>query len=360
MGEYSKFISEKRRSVETPKNLAENGKAVFGTFNKEFDAMDLVSLKKPTEAPDFLNKKKLTLWEATEINLKEGVLLVAASDMGIFGTVFHVFYDKRNKKVYSWQTNMPAKNVVIAPNLKGGEETKAEAKNARITYTNNFDQGKCRIEGYHEDKDNKIVYSFVLKRLSNPSIVSIPFGDNRPLYSQKDFFKAEGTLTINGETLTSDLETTAIVDDHRGYYPRKSHYDWVTTMGVNVHNKEKKWFAFNLTRNQSINQDDYNENLIWFENRTSLLPPVVFNKKTPSSKFKEKGKIEWEIKDEHGMVDIVFEIDAMNAMVVHALVINIDYYITFGTLKGYVLDENGEKYILDGMLGMGEDKSLLL
>lgn len=32
------------------------------------------------------------------------------------------------------------------------------------------------------------------------------------------------------EMLTDD-ESTAIIDDHRGYYPRKAHYDWVTTMG---------------------------------------------------------------------------------------------------------------------------------
>ena len=40
--------------------------------------------------------------------------------------------------------------------------------------------------------------------------------------------------------------------------------------------------------------------------------------------------------------------------------VNIDYYITFGELEGYVRDEDGNKYELTGMLGMGEDKSLLL
>ena len=40
MGEYSKFISEKRRSVPTPKDLVdENGKVVFGTFDKEFETI---------------------------------------------------------------------------------------------------------------------------------------------------------------------------------------------------------------------------------------------------------------------------------------------------------------------------------
>ena len=47
MGEFSKFISEKRRSVPTPKNLVEGGKCVFGTFDKEFETMDFLNIKNP-------------------------------------------------------------------------------------------------------------------------------------------------------------------------------------------------------------------------------------------------------------------------------------------------------------------------
>ena len=49
------------------------------------------------------------------------------------------------------------------------------------------------------------------------------------------------------------------------------------------------------------------------------------------------------------------------SMVTHAKpLINIEYFVAFGELEGYVRDESGRKYILDGMLGMGEDKTLLL
>ena len=43
MGEFSKFISPKRRSVPTPKALVEDGKCVFGTFDKEFESMGLIT-----------------------------------------------------------------------------------------------------------------------------------------------------------------------------------------------------------------------------------------------------------------------------------------------------------------------------
>ncbi len=381
MGEYSKFIANERRSVPTPKDMVKDGVSVFGTFDKEFETMDLLSIKNATALPKCFNKLKLTLWEATEVHLKEGVLLAVVCDMGIFGKTMNVFYDKNDHKVYCWDTNLKSKDTVIAPNLINGSVAEAHTDVSFVKYVNNFQDGKCELSGKHVGKclitvpqqgktaveaikenysEATLEYSFELTRLSKPCVVSIPFSAkrNRPLYSQKDFFKAEGKLIINGRELLSDEDTVAIVDDHRGYYPRKAHYDWVTTMGKCEVDGKKKWLAFNLTRNQSIDQDKYNENLIFFEGKTSLLPPITFTRNPETVDFKNYA--EWIVKDDYDMVNLKFKVYGINPMIMHAGVVNIDYYITFGELEGYLRDEDGKKYILDGMLGMGEDKTLLL
>ena len=42
MENYSKFISEERRSKPTPKSMVNpDGTCVFGTFDKEFEEMEL-------------------------------------------------------------------------------------------------------------------------------------------------------------------------------------------------------------------------------------------------------------------------------------------------------------------------------
>ncbi len=382
MGEYSKFISDKRRAVPTPKDMVdEKGRVVFGTFDKEFETMELLRCVKPTKAPQCFNRLKLTLWEATEVHLKNGVLLAVVCDMGIFGKTLNIFYDKRTGLVYCWDTNLKSKETIIAPNLINGAIAEAHTPVSFVKYVNTFNEGRCELSGKHEGKclitqhrEGKTIvegmkenystatieYNFSLTRLSDPCVVSIPFpySDNRTLYSQKDFFKAEGRLVINGEEMISDGDTCAIVDDHRGYYPRKAHYDWVTTMGKCNVDGEEKWLAFNLTRNQSINQKDYNENILWFEGKSSLLPPVTFTR-DPESKDFENGSV-WHIKDEHDMVNLTFKVRNMNPMITHAKVVVIDYYVAFGELEGYLRDEDGKKYVLDGMLGMGEDKTLLL
>lgn len=353
MGDYSKFISAKRKSASTPKSLVVNGKAIFGTFDKEFEKMELLDVKKPAGRliPHFLNKYRLTLWEATEVHLDNGVLLAVVCDMGIFGMTLNVFYDKRTKKVYSWSTNLASSKTRIAPNLLNGSVAEAYTKNSFIKYVNNFEAGKCSLKGEAHSKDmGKIEFDFELKRVSRPSIVCIPLGPNKPLYSQKDLFRAKGYLIFNGDRFESNDKTTAVVDDHRGYYPYKAHYDWITTMGKIKIDRKEKYFAFNLTRNQSINQEDYNENLIWLEGKTSLLPPVLFEHNALDTI--------WTVRDEHDMVNISFDIADMYKMEMHAGVVDIDYHVAFGVIKGYLRDTAGNKYKLDGMMGMGEDKNL--
>ena len=383
MENYSKFISEERRAKPTPKSMVNpDGTCVFGTFDKEFEEMELLKIKNPTHLPDFLNKFKLTLWEATEVHFKEGVLLAVVCDMGIFGKLMNVFYDKQTHYVYCWDTQISSKATTIAPNLINGSIAEGRLGETFVKYVNNFEKGKCSLSGksvgnclvtkpskektaVQAMKENveeaSIEYAVELERLSLPSVVSIPFATDRPrpLYSQKDFFKVKGSLTINGKTYKSDDFTTAIVDDHRGYYPRKAHYDWVTTMGNYELDGKMQYIAFNLTRNQSIDQDKYNENLLWQVGKTSLLTPVTFERSIASADFKDYS--EWTIKDEHDMVNVKFKVYGINPMIVHVdHIVRIDYYITFGVLEGYLRDEDGKKIILDGMMGMGEDKSLLL
>ncbi|MBQ8917266.1 MAG: DUF2804 family protein [Oscillospiraceae bacterium] len=361
MGEYSKFISEKRRSVPTPADMVKDGKCVFGTFETEFQTMDMLAIDGPTPAPNAMNHLKYSCWEATEVNFDEGLLLTACSDMGIYGAILTIFYDKRTKKVSTWNYQLRREDGKMAGTLLNGSVSEAAGPGARVVCVNDFQDGKAHVEGSVTGDAGTLEYSLDLSRLSKPSIVSIPFEDpavrHRPLYTQKDLFSAVGTLTINGETLHTNAKTTAIIDDHKGYYPDDAHYDWLTTMGVHAADGVEKWLGFNLTRNQSIDQDAYNENLIWLEKAISLLPPVQFTRSVPTIDFEDYAL--WQVKDEHGMVDIKFHVYGVTKLIAkQPPVIDMEYFIAFGELEGYILDEDGKKYVLDGMIGMGEDKTL--
>lgn len=350
--DFNTYLSEKRKAVPTPDDVVDgNGKAYFGTFDKEFTKMNFLNIKKPSALPNALNKFRLTLWEAVEVNFDDCMMLTAVCDMGIFGTALTLFYDKKTGKVTSFPVNLSKKETVIAPNLIGGSVSESLGRHNSLKFINDFQDGKAAVSGEADNKGGHMAYDVKLERVSKPSIVMIPFGENRPLYSQKDLFKVSGFVEFNGKRYEANENTAAVIDDHRGYYPYRSHYDWVSTMGTTVIDGKKQYFGFNLTRNQSVNQDDYNENLIWFEGDSTLLTPVKFE-------HIDGDKFRWYISDEYGMVKINFDITDEYLMRVPAGLIDINYHVTFGKLKGFLCKPDGTKISLDGLTGVGEDKSL--
>ncbi len=349
---FKEILSDKRIPVDTPENVIDkNGKAIFGTFKSEFEKMDFLKIKGQSPyVPDKFNRKRFTMWEAVEFNLKDAMLLTAVCDMGYFVMALTCFYDKKAKKVSYWKKILGHNSASVSYNLLNGDTTESVDKNLKIKIVNHFERGNAYIMGNaHDEKSGDIKYDFSLERASLPSVVCIPFGENKPLYTQKDIFKLSGYIEFNGKRYDCDEDSAAIIDDHRGYYPYVAHYDWLTTMGRRESDGEKKYFGFNLTRNQSVCQTDYNENLIWFEGSTSRLTPV---------RFEHVEYNKWRVRDVYGMVDITFDIGDRYIMRLPFVVIDANYHITFGELKGYICDEDGNKYILDGMSGIGEDKTL--
>ena len=60
------------------------------------------------------------------------------------------------------------------------------------------------------------------------------------------------------------------------------------------------------------------------------------------------------------MVNVKFKVYGIIPIVFDYCLFKLDYYITFGVLEGYLREETAKKYNLDGMMGLGEDKTLLL
>lgn len=348
--EYPKYISKKRIPVDAPEYLVDKqtGKAVFGTFKKEIPNLNLLDSKGIYPFGKLFNKARYTSWEALELHYDECAIVSAVYNMGIIGFGIVVLFDKRNNKISNWLKFVPGGKAKVAANLIDSVtelDTKAIKFNLHNMFQEGYAEGKVKATN---KKAGDIEIDVKVTNISDASVVNIPFGDNQSLYSQKNFFKAEGTITFNGETFTSNENSVAIIDDHKGFYPFEAHYDWLTTMGTMEIDGEKKFVGFNLTKNQSICQYDYNENWLWLEGEGHPLPPV---------EFKKLSKTKWEIKDALGKVNLTFEANATYPMKFNIGLIFIKYYLPFGKLTGKIVNYDDKEYVFDGMLGIAEDKT---
>lgn len=351
-------ISEKRYPAPVPESVVENGKVNFGTFDQPFKKLNLLECDKPcgSKMPDFMKPSRLTEWEAFEVNMDEGALVSAVYKTGPMGFSIFVWYDKKEDKIYSWRNLVPVKKTKVASQLID-DFSHLKTKNSEYTITNDFMNGKAAAKGWSKGKNGDFSIDIKFERISPLANGVMPLAKNKDgsfrnaLYSEKDFFKATGNITVNGKAYNTNENSVGIIDDHKGFYPFFAHYDWLTTMGTIDDNGEKKFFAFNLTRNQSVDQFNYNENVIWLEKESFPMPPVKFIHKDGKKKADE-----WHIVDEkeEGIVDVTYKINKVFYMPIPVLCY---YALPYGTISGYVSDPSGKKYFVDGMTGIGEDKS---
>lgn len=360
MTDYPEYISEKRIPAPTPASIVENGKVHFGTFDEPFKNLNLLDADKPCgKMPGFMKAGRITEWEAFEVNMDEGALISAIYNVGALGFSIFVWYDKKEDKIYSWRNIVPSGRVRVAAQLVD-DYCYLKTKHSEYRINNDFMNGKASAKGYSKGKSGTFSIDVKFERISPLANGVMPLGKNKdgsfrnPLYSEKDFFKATGNITVNGKVFTTNDRSVGIIDDHKGYYPYRAHYDWLTAMDKIDVDGVPTYFGFNLTRNQSVDQFNYNENFVWVGDKQFPLPPVVFKHKDGKKKADE-----WRVTDEkgEGIVDITFKLSKTFYMPIHALVIECYYALPFGTISGYVTDTNGKKYSVDGLLGIGEDKT---
>jgi hypothetical protein len=123
-------------------------------------------------------------------------------------------------------------------------------------------------------------------------------------------------------------------------------YDWVTGLG---RTESGKLIGFNLTHNQVIDQEKYNENCLWLDGVLFPLPPVAVSR--------PKGVHHtWVIKDQYDMVHLEFEPVTHTSVHLNYVVLCSEYEGPYGYFNGYIRKgAAGEKVQIVNMFGMGED-----
>ncbi len=180
----------------------------------------------------------------------------------------------------------------------------------------------------------------------NPIVVCLPFSEKKGMYSHKALMPLFGEVSFGSENITfQKANSSLILDDHKGYYPYPTKYDWITGLGFDSGGRR---IGFNLTDNQVKDQENYNENCLWLDGAMHPLPPIKVSR--PNG---YKG--EWFVSDSEGMVDLKFTPEVHNSVRMNLGLIVSRYEGPYGFFEGCFNLKDEEKVPISHIFGMGED-----
>jgi hypothetical protein len=338
-----------RELLEPPAALVQDGRIRFGTYAAPIADNNLIDARPwALPVPRALRALRLKEWQAFQFGNPQWFFVVALFDAKLMAIAQLKAYDREQRRKYLFERQLPGWALRAPRNLLDSHMRWAGG-GASISFVNRLADNRLELAiELPADADRPAISGKLTAHADGcePEVVCIPFADNRGMYSHKGCLALEGELSIGDRRVRfSPADSFLLMDDHKGYYPRIMRWDWVTGAGFDARGRR---IGVNLTRNDSIDPDRYNENCVWVDGRVRLLPAVKFRRRP------ELVPEVWEIRDRAGEVEVDFEIELDGHVRVNAVVIESRYRGPFGRLRGHVRAD-GEQLELDGLFGMGED-----
>ncbi|MDD7805473.1 MAG: DUF2804 domain-containing protein [Endozoicomonas sp. (ex Botrylloides leachii)] len=340
----------KREILPSPTEAVTAGVCNFGTFSSEIKKINLLETRRPLglPLPTKLNNFRLKEWEAIQLLCEHWFFCIAVYNTKTIGTAIIMAFNRQTERMYVYQHKVPFWKLTTpsgltdshyyyhSPHLTLDIKNQLQTHKVTVSFSANHFKNQPNLQG-----------TFCGHYLTEPIVTISPLGDNRPLYSHKALMTAEGYVYINNKKFNYASEHTCmIMDDHKGFYPYTMQYDWATALG---RGSEGILQGFNLTNNQVKDQEQFNENCLWFDGKMYPLPPISIVR--PQG---VQGK--WQIKDSYKLIDLTFtpRADVLNYL--NLGLIKTRYHGPTGLFSGFIKTVDGPTVCFDGFVGMGEKK----
>ncbi|MCX7028067.1 MAG: DUF2804 domain-containing protein [Spirochaetes bacterium] len=351
-------ITESGARSTAPSFLVTKGKISFGSWNGIPGSANLLDAERPYHypIPRFIQRLRLKEWRAIQAGDEDCFLCCVLYDAKFISMVSLDIWERKKGQKRGFRKMFLGSRFGL-PSSLGSGATKVDSGGIHLEISLDSEGRRLSLKAGSSSAGNPgeaialdLNFDFSHGGAS-PFSVCLPFASNRAMYSTKVLMPASGTLSA-GDLAHSFIPSTAsaILDDHKGYYPYRLHYDWVTGFGFD---RGGRRIGFNLTDNQVGDQARYNENRLWIGRDIYPLAPVKitrpFGRESP-----------WNIQDTEGTVDLVFTPEVSHDIALNLGIAEIDYAGPFGRFEGRLRSPSGELVNVSGLYGMGEDKNVRL
>lgn len=328
-----------------------NGKIIPGTWNRAFDDINLLAIKKayPVPLPKWLKNYRIKEWQSFHVQDENYYLYAVLSNAKYYRVAQVVLYDKESKEKLIFRKALPF-GAWKLPRSLYNSAIASSSYGFFFRIHNWLDADLLEldldIEATRKRPSFTAHLEFDLTRSSAvPLVVCLPFSDKQCMYAHKVLSPVKGDLVFGGKHISMEQNTTSgFFYDYKGSYPYRMRNSWCSGFGIDLDGRR---YGFSVAENQARESYKNNENGFWLDGETSPLPPVKITMSSgPES--------DWVIQDLEGMVDLTFTPREHLHASFDLLLTRADYYYPFGVFNGMVMTSSGEKINIRNLHGLCE------
>ncbi len=351
-----------RNTEKCPKKLVKQGKCVFGSFEGHPDRLDIRGLSRAyldLPIPKFLTNLRINSRLTFCFHVGDYIGSIDFFDAKLFGLVQTVFWNKTTKQRFSYRSVMgPRRRLVPHSLTKASTSSFKKSRYIRISWDRESNRisatfnlkgnsilptaegtFKGKFPQIKEDEVTLLLPSPVLKRGSARYYATVPI---------------HGALTLSSkhnEKIMDDTDGISFFDINRTYMKFINRISFLTGMGYI--NGKPITFRIESSSQDAVDSDKYNGNVLFYDGKKTLLPPVVITHTYGIMKT-------WNIQDTENMIDLKFTPISDDNSIVNTILFRMDYHTLYGTFNGVLMTADGEKININSLAGLTKQNFIRL
>ena len=329
----------------------EDGNPLYGTWNRAFDKVDLLEIRKPFRypMPGWIRDSRIKEWESFSAQDDNFMLEAFFCNLKLYRIAQILLYDKKNDKKFVFKKIMPGTGWQL-PHSLANASVESHSSHFYFRIHSWLDADTIKLDINIEASRRRpsltvhLAYNISSQDVS-PMAVSLGITERRSMYAYKALAPVRGDIVFEGRHVSLKQDAcSGFFCDYKGFFPYRMQ---TTVCSATGFDEENKRFGFHIAENQTREKNKNNENALWVNGQLTLLPPVLIT--MPNGQ-----EAEWVIQDVEGMVDLTFTPKEQNKTGMELFFTNAELNAPVGYYNGMLVNAEGKKIQIKNLSGIGE------
>ena len=333
----------------------EDGDPLLGTWNRAFEKVDLLEIRRPYKypLPRWARDYRIKEWECFSLQNDSLLLEAIFCNLKLYRIAQVLLYDKENGQKFFFRKVIPGTGWHLPISLYNAS---IDSHSSRFYFCIHswLDADTVKLDlnieaaRHHPALTAHLAYNVRTQNVT-PMVVSLGLANRRIMYAYKALAPVQGDMVLNGRHINLIQDRcSGFFYDCKGLFPYSMHTTICSAMGFDEKNRR---FGFHIAENQTRETNKNNENALWVNGQLTPLPPVLVT-------MPNGADADWIIQDIEGMVDLTFTPKEQIKSGIELLFTNADFTAPLGYYNGMLVNSYSEQINIKNLFGTGEKLNL--